>query len=56
MGGRARSTSATSLQRYLAREVREPAWDLIRLGMASVADTFVAPAQDLLSLGPARRA
>ena len=39
------------MQAYLGREVREPAWDLIRLCMASVADTFVASAQDLLSLG-----
>jgi 4-alpha-glucanotransferase len=39
------------LQRYLAREVHDPAWELLRLGTASVADTFVAPAQDLLSLG-----
>jgi 4-alpha-glucanotransferase len=38
------------LQRYVAREVHEPAWELIRLGMASCADAFVAPAQDLLSL------
>ena len=39
------------LQRYLAREVHDPAWELIRLGMSSVADTFLVPAQDLLSLG-----
>jgi 4-alpha-glucanotransferase len=39
------------LRRYLGREVGDPAWDLLRLGMASVADTCIAPAQDLLSLG-----
>ena len=43
------------LQRYLAREVHEPAWELLRLGMASVADSFLAPAQDLLSLGTEAR-
>jgi 4-alpha-glucanotransferase len=43
------------LRRYLDRDVTDPAWALIRLGMASVADTFVAPAQDLLALpGEAR--
>lgn len=36
---------------YLGREVHDPAWDLMRLGMSSVADTFVCAAQDLLSLG-----
>ena len=39
------------LRRYLGRDVGDPAWDLFRLGMASVADTCVAPAQDLLTLG-----
>ncbi len=40
-----------ALRRYLGREVGDPAWELIRLGQASTADSFVAPAQDLLSLG-----
>jgi len=43
------------LQRYLAREVHDPAWELIRLGTASVADTFLVPAQDLLALGAEAR-
>jgi 4-alpha-glucanotransferase len=40
-----------NLRQYLDRDVRDAAWALIRLGMASVADTFLVPAQDLLSLG-----
>jgi 4-alpha-glucanotransferase len=42
-------------QRYLGRSGEDIAWDLIRLGMSSVADTFVVPAQDLLSLGSEAR-
>ncbi len=47
-------------ERHSAREYLGPgsgdiAWDLIRLGMASVADTFVAPVQDVLSLGSEAR-
>lgn len=42
-------------QRYLGRSGRDIAWDLIRLGLASVADTFIVPAQDLLSLGSEAR-
>ena len=40
---------------YIGRSGRDIAWDLIRLGMASVADTFIVPAQDLLSLGSEAR-
>lgn len=40
---------------YLGRRGTDIAWDLIRLGMASVADTFIVPAQDLLSLGSEAR-
>jgi 4-alpha-glucanotransferase len=36
---------------YLGRPLADPAWELIRAGMMSVSDTFVASAQDLLSLG-----
>ncbi len=43
------------LARYLGHDVTGPSWALIRLGMASVADTFLAPAQDLLSLGTGSR-
>lgn len=48
-------TEREFLRRYLGHDVGDPAWDLIRLGAASVADTFVTTAQDLLSLpGEAR--
>ncbi|MFQ3566899.1 MAG: 4-alpha-glucanotransferase [Aggregatilineales bacterium] len=45
----------TYLNQYLDREVREINWDLIRLGMASVAHTFVVPMQDVLSLNSDQR-
>ncbi len=40
---------------YLASPMREPAWDLLRACMASVADTCIVPAQDLLQLGGGAR-
>ncbi len=40
---------------YLGREIHEPHWDLIRLGMMSVAHTFVATMQDILGLGDEAR-
>lgn len=40
---------------YLGREGGDFTWELIRAGMASVADTFVAPLQDVLDLGPEAR-
>ncbi len=42
---------------YLNRDYRtvEPHWDLIRLGMSSVAHTCVVPLQDVLGLGSAAR-
>ena len=40
---------------YLGRDGSDFAWDLIRAGMASVADTFIAPLQDVLDLGPEAR-
>jgi 4-alpha-glucanotransferase len=33
------------------REITEPHWEMIRLAMASVAHTFVAPLQDILGFG-----
>ncbi len=36
---------------YLARDGSDIAWDLLRLGSASVADSFVAQMQDVLALG-----
>ena len=40
---------------YLGCEGGDITWDLIRAGMASVADTFIAPLQDVLDLGPEAR-
>jgi 4-alpha-glucanotransferase len=42
-------------RRYLARDGHDIAWDLIRVAWASVADTAVAPMQDLLALGSEAR-
>jgi 4-alpha-glucanotransferase len=41
--------------RYLASDGSEIHWDMIRLAWMSVADTALAPAQDLLGLGSAAR-
>jgi 4-alpha-glucanotransferase len=43
------------LRRYLARDARDVAWDLIRLAWNSVANLAVAPLQDLLDLGTEAR-
>lgn len=42
---------------YTGKELRseEVSWELIRLGMMSVADTFIAPMQDILGLGEEAR-
>jgi 4-alpha-glucanotransferase len=42
-------------QRYLARSGEDIAYDLIRLGMSSVADTVIVPLQDVLALGSEAR-
>lgn len=39
------------MQDYLGKAVTDPNWELIRLGMVSIANTFIAPMQDILSLG-----
>ncbi len=43
------------INHYADREVTEPNWALIRLGMMSVGHTFVAPMQDVLGIGPEGR-
>jgi 4-alpha-glucanotransferase len=43
------------VRRYLGRDGGDIAWDLIRLAWMSVADTAVAPLQDVLNLGPEAR-
>jgi 4-alpha-glucanotransferase len=40
---------------YLGCGGEDFTWELIRAGMASVADTFIAPLQDALDLGPEAR-
>jgi len=40
---------------YLGRDGRDFTWDLIRAGLSSVADRFVAPLQDVLDLGSEAR-
>ena len=40
---------------YLGCDGDDFTWELIRAGMASVADTFIAPLQDVLDLGPEAR-
>ena len=53
-------TAATDVERdfvrrYLARDGRDIAWDLMRLAWGSVANLAVAPLQDVLSLGTKAR-
>lgn len=38
-------------QGYVGHNVTEPHWEMIRLGMASIGHTFVAPLQDIFGLG-----
>jgi 4-alpha-glucanotransferase len=40
---------------YAGSDGKEPHWDMIRLALASVADTAVFPIQDLLGLGTEAR-
>jgi 4-alpha-glucanotransferase len=42
-------------RRYLGFDGREVHWEFIRAVLASVADTAIVPAQDLLGLGSAAR-
>nr|MDQ3327168.1 4-alpha-glucanotransferase [Chloroflexota bacterium] len=43
------------VRRYLDRDLAEPAWDLIRIALSSVAALAVLPVQDVLSLGSEHR-
>ncbi len=43
------------ISQYLDREVHDPAWTLMRVGMGSVAHTFIMTMQDVLSLGAEAR-
>lgn len=44
-----------SVQRYLGTDGQDIAWDLIRLALASVANTAIYPMQDVLRLGDEAR-
>ncbi len=44
-----------AIQRYLGRDGSDIAWDLIRVALASVADTAVVPLQDVMRLGDEAR-
>lgn len=39
------------VRRYVSRDGREIHWDMVRLALASVADTAILPIQDVLGLG-----
>lgn len=43
------------VRRYTARDGNDIAWDMIRMAMASVANTAVIPLQDLMQLGTTAR-
>ena len=49
------TATRTHVQMYLGRDGHDVAWDMIRLGMMSVANTAIFPVQDLLSLGTEAR-
>ncbi|MBC7544058.1 MAG: 4-alpha-glucanotransferase, partial [Candidatus Sericytochromatia bacterium] len=44
-----------AVQSYLGRDGHDIAWDLIRLGLGSVADMAISPMQDVLDLGTEAR-
>ncbi|MBC7871578.1 MAG: 4-alpha-glucanotransferase [Chitinophagaceae bacterium] len=43
------------MSEYLNREITDPVWTLLRLGMMSVAHTFIVPMQDVLGYGAETR-
>ena len=45
----------TAVQRYLGRDGSDIAWDMIRLALASVADTAIVALQDVMRLGDEAR-
>ena len=49
------ASEAATFHRYAPEAAREPVWALVRLAWASVADTAVAPLQDVLDLGTRAR-
>ncbi len=51
MSGEATDDIRSYLPQYMGHDVQEIHWDLTRMGMASVAHTFVVPMQDVLGFG-----
>jgi 4-alpha-glucanotransferase len=51
LGGEADEGSKHYLTDYVGHDIQEPHWDMIRLGMMSVANTFVMPLQDVFGFG-----
>ncbi|MBX3066758.1 MAG: 4-alpha-glucanotransferase [Anaerolineae bacterium] len=49
--GEADKESRKRLRQYIGHEVERANWELIRMGMSSVAHTFVMPLQDVLGFG-----
>jgi 4-alpha-glucanotransferase len=54
-GGEADEKARKCVKRYVGRKVKRANWELIRLGMMSVAHTFIIPMQDVLGLGAEAR-
>jgi 4-alpha-glucanotransferase len=53
--GEATSREKAFFQEYIGHEISEPHWAMIRMGMMSVAHTFVMPLQDVWGLGAEAR-
>jgi 4-alpha-glucanotransferase len=51
----ASATEKQNLADYVGHEIKDPSWELIRLGEASVADIVLLPLQDVLGLGTSAR-
>lgn len=53
--GEAKEGERECFKQYINGDVYQPNWEMIRLGMSSVAHTFVMPLQDVLGLGASTR-
>jgi 4-alpha-glucanotransferase len=53
--GEAKDYERKCMQEYIGSNVVQPHWEMIRLGMRSVAYMFVMPLQDVLGLGAETR-
>jgi 4-alpha-glucanotransferase len=52
---RLKGRERAAVRRYAPQVAGDPAWELMRLGWASVANLAIAPAQDVLGLGSSAR-